>query len=344
MAHAPVGMILSAGFGTRLYPLSLLRPKPIMELASKPIVYFLIKMLERAGIKDVILNLHYFPEQIKKAIEHYDFKCRIHFVYEKNILGTAGGIANALRTLNIKNRMLVVIHGDILCDIDLKPFLLFPDFCSLLCEEDREIEGYQGSVGIDSHGSIVRLGKFYASGLPAKRCGFFTGVHFLSAASLELIKKCDQQNLVAEVYPQWLQNGVKIRGIITSLRYDDLGSIERIYRVNMSLLKEPSGFCFLENFFEKRSSCYGNNIFIDEGVTIAKNSTLCGPLLIARGAHIDAHACVGPHAIIGENAMVKSYARVSNSVIMSRTTIEKDERIDGMIGLKGMRVFVKNNF
>lgn len=341
MANAPIGMILSAGFGKRLLPLSLLRPKPIMELAGKPIIYFLVRMLERAGIKDVILNLHHHPDQITKVLKNYDFSARLHLVYEKNLLGTAGGIANALRTLDIKNRELVVMHGDILCDIDLAPYLKTREFCTMICDKDREITGYVGSTGVDEKGNIVELGRFYHSTSSISARGYFTGIHFLSSEALELIKKADQSCLVSEVYPTWLKEGRSIKGIMRPLLYDDLGSPERILRANLAILKDFSRFRFV-NFLEGyQPATQGDGIYIGEGAVVDASAKLTGPLLIAPRAQIAENVTLGPNAVIGEHAHVNARAMVKNSVIMSGTRIEKDERVDCMIGLSSARVLVK---
>lgn len=73
-----IGMILSAGFGSRLKPLTNYRPKPVLELAGKPILYFLIRMMERANINDIVINLHYQPEFIERFIKCYQWQSRIH--------------------------------------------------------------------------------------------------------------------------------------------------------------------------------------------------------------------------------------------------------------------------
>ncbi|HXW53234.1 MAG TPA: sugar phosphate nucleotidyltransferase, partial [Myxococcota bacterium] len=196
MAHPPVGMILAAGFGQRLQPLSLLRPKPIMEIAAKPIVYFLLRILEKAGIKDVVLNLHHHSQQIRTALTRYQFNCRIHLVYEKDILDTAGGVANAIRKLGINNRKMVIIHGDIIGDIDLRPLVERDNFISLVCAEDRYIEGYRGNVAVDSRGHIVELGRFFVSQRSVRKRGFFTGLQILSEQAVSLIKDCSKESLV----------------------------------------------------------------------------------------------------------------------------------------------------
>lgn len=339
MANAPIGMILTAGLGTRLYPLNLFRPKPMMELFGKPILYFLIRMLERASVKDVILNLHYYPQQISKILNNYQFKARIHLVYEKNILGTAGGVANAMRIFNIENRPLIVMHGDILCDINLEHFINKNDFCTLLCDEDREISGYQGSVGIDNKGQINELGRYYQTKVLSTRRGFFTGIQFLSPLAVELIKTCQQQSLIAEVYPQWLREGRPIKGIVKPLLYEDLGSKERLFNANMAILRGQSRFRFMEINSEYKEAA--SSLYIGEGAMIDKTAKLVPPVLIGHHVCIDRYACIGPQAIIGDHCMIGAGAKIQNSLIMSQTRIEKDEYLDCRIGLNSVRVLMK---
>jgi NDP-sugar pyrophosphorylase family protein len=338
MANLPIGMILSAGFGTRMHPLSLIRPKPLMELAGKPIIYFLIRMLEKAGVKDIILNLHYHPGEIGRMIRSYDFKARIHLVYEKHILGTGGGVAHALQRLDVKNRALIVLHGDIICDFDLGPLMAANDFCTLICDKDRKIAGYRGSVGADDKGHIVELGQFFTSGLPAARRGFFTGIQFLSPSAVKLVRESSGFSLVAEIYPAWLREGRLINGIIQPLLYDDLGTKACLFRANMALLEDFSSFRFV-NMFEGLQLRQG--MMISPQSEIHPDARLVSPLIISKHVQIKKHAQVGPHVSIGPHATISEGAVVKNAVVMAHTTIEKDEHVDCALTLRNARVLVK---
>src|SRR5262245_5711993 len=114
-----VGMILAAGYGTRLKPLSDLRPKPLMELGGKAILYHLIKMLETSGIKDIFINLHYGAEAVQKAVELFDSSATIHYSFEEQILGTGGGLCRVIKKFGLDTTKILLLHGDILCDFDL---------------------------------------------------------------------------------------------------------------------------------------------------------------------------------------------------------------------------------
>jgi NDP-sugar pyrophosphorylase family protein len=333
-----LGMILSAGFGTRLHPLTLIRPKPVMEVGAKPILYFLIRMLERAGIKDIIINLHHQPEFIRDFVAKNRFTATIHLVHEETILGTAGGVTNALLKLKLEPKTMVVMHGDILCDMDLAPFVDSPNFCTLICEKKRHIEGYQGGVGVQSDGLVIELGKYYqAPGRTIER-GFFTGIQVLSAQAVAMLKYSTEESLVAQVYPRWLKAGFAIKGLMMPIPYEDLGSLQRIYDANMSVVKNPSGFShinFLEDFSELGHEVYGGS-----GVSIHNEAILKGPLMIAKDAQIG-KAILGPNVIVGERCCISDGAIIKNSVVMSDTIIEKIESIDCVLALGSARVLVK---
>lgn len=335
-----VGMILSAGFGTRLLPLTEFRPKPVMELGGRPIIYFLIRMLEQAGIRDIILNLHYQPEFIRQFVEKTEFNARIHLIYEKDILGTAGGLRNAIEQFAIQHKAMVVMHGDILCDVELAPFLDSDHFCTLLGEENRAIDGYVGGLGVDSAGLITQLGKFYQGRNPCVASGFFTGIHLLSAQAVGMIKQSTQSNLVAEIYPRWLREGHDIKGILLPMSYEDLGTRERIFNANMAIVKNPSCFKhinFLEDFHEIKP-----RVFVHHDAHVDPQAIIEEPVMIARGARIDSGAHVGPNVVIGAQSWIYEGAFVTNSVVMSDTTIEKNEQLDCVIALSGARVLVRS--
>jgi NDP-sugar pyrophosphorylase family protein len=341
MAQAPLGMILAAGFGKRLLSLSNLRPKPMMEVASKPIIYHLIKMLEDAGVKDIVINLHHRADQAAKTLSSFKFKARIHTIYESKILDTAGGIAKAIKIFNIKNSEMIVLHGDIFCDIDLKRFLNKKNFCTLICDHDRLVEGYEKNVGIDKNGNILKLGRYYEIDQPVTKRGFFTGIHFLSKEALELIRECGQQSLVADIYPQWLKSGHLIKAIIMPLKFEDLGSPERIFLQNLKILKNPHEYRHINFFHGLKPTSFAPHVFIGEGVSIDKSAVIKGPAIIADKAYIGKNAKIGPYAIIGGSVRVNSNAAIKNSVIMSKTMVEKGEQIDCMIALNSVRVKVK---
>lgn len=318
----PIGMILAAGLGTRLWPLTYFRPKPMMEVLGKPIIYHLIKTMEDAHIKDIIINLHFKAHDIAKYIAHNRFNARIHLIYEKNILGTAGAIKNAISQLGIKHRSMLVMHGDILCDIKLKPYLDHDDYALLIGSANQAVLGYDGKFGLNHKGDITELGSFYKVSSHHHHQGFFTGIHILSSHALTNLLSSHESNLVASIYPQWLALGYKIKGVMLPLCYDDLGTKERLFKANMALLHKLD-----------RS----HDIYISPSSHIAKTSIINAPVMIGNNVMIKDHVSIGPNVVIGDRVLVDSHSIIKDSVIFSDTLINH-ENLVGKLALSWARI------
>src|SRR5678816_1931641 len=115
-------IVLSAGYGTRLWPLTEDRTKPAIPILGKPLVGFVAEYLAQHGCKDIVVNLHHRPESVKAALgDGSKFGVTLRYVEEPVILGTTGALDNARAFLG--NETFVVINGKIITDIDLNKAL-----------------------------------------------------------------------------------------------------------------------------------------------------------------------------------------------------------------------------
>lgn len=328
---APVGMILAAGFATRLKPLSDIRPKVLMEVRALSILHHQVLALAKAGIKDIFINAHYHQDQIKNALKEFKSEISLHLCVEEEILGTGGGIRQMIKKFGLGQEKLVLVHGDILGDVNFKTLIKKDEYVVLLGAQGRSLKGYEGSFCADSQGNILELGTYFSKpGIIAHK-GFFTGIHVLSGqAQRDLIEE-DGFSLVSDIYPRWLKKGRELKAFMADLAYEDLGTPLALFNSNMAIFdKTPPSFL---------SPCH--EIIIDKSAFIDPNARVTGPVLINAGVVVDAKASIGPYAILGDNVHVKNGALVFRSVVMSHTTIEKDEQLDCVIALKGARVLVK---
>src|SRR5467141_1380185 len=111
-------MILSAGYGTRLWPLTEDRTKPGIPILGKPLVGYVAEYLARYGCDEVVVNLHHRPESVRHALgDGNKFGVKLHYVEEPEILGTSGALDNARALL--EGKTFAVINGKIITDIDL---------------------------------------------------------------------------------------------------------------------------------------------------------------------------------------------------------------------------------
>ncbi len=111
-------MILAAGYGTRLKPLTDRIPKALLEINDKPLIRIVIEKLKRSGIGEIVVNVHHHREQVIRYFSENDFGIKIHLSVEENILGTGGGIKKAVKYLSGVDSFLVY-NADVISDIDL---------------------------------------------------------------------------------------------------------------------------------------------------------------------------------------------------------------------------------
>jgi len=187
-------MILAAGLGTRLRPLTDYRAKPAMPVRGRAVISLLLELLARHGVDQVLINLHYLPLTIREAVERdHPSGMTLHWSEESRPLGTGGGIRRAAEFLRGSEECLVMA-GDMLLDIDI-PHLLSRHResgrdVSLVLREDSRGADF-GTIGIDERGQLTRIGKQELSpgsdvlGEREVRQGLFTGVRFLSRRALE---------------------------------------------------------------------------------------------------------------------------------------------------------------
>ncbi len=217
-ARAYKALVLAAGEGTRLRPLTLDRPKPMLPINGKPLLEHTITWLRRHGVKDIAINLHYCPEAI---VYHFGdgaaFDVRIVYSREETILGTAG----AVRKLNgfVTGGPLVVVYGDVLTDLDLGALLAFHSQSRARDPLTRVTMSLYhvpnptevGLVGLDEHGRVTRFVE------KPRLEEVFTdlanaGVLVIEPDIVDCILPDTFYDFGQHLFPQLLQSGVSIYG------------------------------------------------------------------------------------------------------------------------------------
>ena len=175
-------MILAAGLGTRMRPLTDERAKPALPVRGRPVVSLLLELLARQGVREVLINLHHLPDTIRRAVEaDHPSGLDIHWSSEEKPLGTGGGIRRAAGFLR-ESETCVVLAGDMLLDLDLRALharhVASGRGVTLVLRSDPR-EASFGSVGIDGAGRVCRIGRHAVGGAGAEAGrGLFTSVRF----------------------------------------------------------------------------------------------------------------------------------------------------------------------
>jgi NDP-sugar pyrophosphorylase family protein len=178
-------MILAAGFGTRLQPLTLNAPKALVKVDGTPMIKLVLARLISWGIEEVVINTHHFHDQIKEYFSQNDFGIKINLIRERIILGTGGGIKNARKYLEDSDFFLV--HNvDVLCDLEMKEMLNFHTARSPIATLAVKTRNTSRPLLIDEKMNITgreAAEKNYRYAAPAgneRRIGF-CGIHIISS-------------------------------------------------------------------------------------------------------------------------------------------------------------------
>src|SRR5262249_16690491 len=184
-------MILAAGLGTRLRPLTNTIPKPLLPIAGTPLIVWNLLLLKRHGFQDVVINLHHLGPMIEQALGNGSkYGMRIYYSHEPVILGTGGGIKQA--EPNFSGEPVLVVNGDTLFEIDRDALCAVHQrrqaAATLVLRSDPDAARW-GLVEIDGDGRIVRItgrGKTDVSGTDPR---MFAGVHILHPRLLRDLPK-----------------------------------------------------------------------------------------------------------------------------------------------------------
>jgi mannose-1-phosphate guanylyltransferase len=223
-------MILAAGQGTRLKPLTDCCPKAMLPVGGKPLLHHIISLLYSHGIADVVINLHHLPESIVTYFgDGRAFGCRITYSWETELLGTAGAVK---RVEDHFREAFLVIYGDLLTNLNLSSMRRY----HARSQAVATVALYQvanpqecGIVEVDSDGWIRRFEE-----KPAREHVFSNlanaGIYVLEPEVFSSIPEKGACDFGRDVFPTLLNKGEKVAGYPTTDYLIDIGSPEKYRR------------------------------------------------------------------------------------------------------------------
>ncbi|MER3431797.1 MAG: hypothetical protein C4325_00850 [Blastocatellia bacterium] len=287
-------MILAAGFGTRLFPLTIDRTKPAIPFLGKPLVGYVAEYLSGFGLKEIIVNVHHQPDSVVSALgDGSKFGVRIEYSREEpSILGTAGALDN-VRAL-LESETFLVINGKIITDIDLSlaiahhrrtnalaTMVLLPNlkkerFTIVNCDDGRVV-GFDGFPDPASNGNEPPL--------------MFTGIQILEPAVLDYIPRGVYSDIVPAVYKPAIADGKRISAFVAAGRWYELSTIERYLEVSLAKLAPRSSFvgkgCTIAETAEIESSILWDDVIVGDRSRIYRSVIADGVNIPARFVYRD---------------------------------------------------------
>ncbi len=297
-------IVLSAGYGTRLWPLTEDRTKPAIPILGKPLVGYVAEYLAGFGIDEIVVNLHHRPESVHRALgDGSRFGVKLHYVEEPVILGTSGALDNTRSFF--ESETFVVVNGKIITDIDLNAALdthrksnalatlvLLPNArrerFSVIETEDGRITGFS-RMPIDSGAGPVPL--------------MFTGIHIMEPRILDYVPRGVFSDSVTDVYPKAMANGEIIAAHVATGKWHELSTLKRYLDISVELLKEA-----------EKSFVAGANNSIDGSASVS-DSILWDNVEVGAGARVS-------RAVLADNVKINAQETIENAVVVPRSLVE----------------------
>ena len=312
-------MVLAAGLGTRLRPLTYEITKPMVPVLDRPVMEHIVELLEKHGFDEVIANLHYFPDSIR---EH--FGDRISYRYEPELLGTAGGVRACADFFG--GEPFLVISGDALTDIDLTAFVARHSaaggVATLAVKKVADTREY----GVVLHDRNGRITGFQEKPAPEEALSDLgnCGIYVFAPAIFDYFPERPFVDWAQDVFPTLLANDVPFHIHEISEYWNDVGSLSELRQGTFDALAG-----------ELRLQVEGEQVA--PGVTVAGPSPLRGDtevegtVWIGRGVSIgEGVRLMGP-LVLGDGASVGDGAQLRECILFPGTAVAAESILIGAI-------------
>lgn len=318
-------VLLAGGFGTRLRPLTLNTPKPVVPIFDRPFLYHQIDLLRQVPeIDEVILSLNYQPERIKDVVGHgEDAGLPIRYLIEPEPLGTGGAVKYAEPHLDGTT---IVFNGDVLTEVDLSAVVDYhrsQNAKATIVLTPVENPSAYGLVETDSQGNVSR---FLEKPDPNEiTCNTINaGIYVLEPTSFDRIPPGTKYSIERSYFPSLIERHETFVAYVDNGYWLDIGTPDKYFQGHRDIL---DGRCASGVFTESN----GNSPTIAPGALLDATARLEGPCFIGTNSTIHANANITRHSVVGSGAVIETEAAVHQSIIWPDCHIGHGAYLDGAI-------------
>src|SRR5260221_3046961 len=296
-------MILAAGYGARLWPLTADRTKPALPVLGKPLVGYVAEYLAQQGIEDVIVNLHHRPDSVRAALgDGSQFGVHLEYVHEPVILGTSGALDNAREMIG--SETFVVINGKLITDIDLRAAIethrRTGALATLVLRSNLARERFSSVETND--GFVTQFARMPAPALPSDSVELdaplmFTGIQVMESRIFDYIPPGVFSHSTVDVFPKAIAKGERIAAHVAEGRWFELSILQRYLDIRLALLNQ------------RGLSVYtGRTTSIDKEADV-RESILWDEVIVEQGARVR-------RAILGDGVCVRAGEKIEDAAVV----------------------------
>jgi NDP-sugar pyrophosphorylase family protein len=297
-------IVLSAGYGTRLWPLTEDRTKPAIPILGKPLVGYVAEYLAGYGIDEIVVNLHHRPESVRRVLgDGGRFGVKLHYVEEPVILGTSGALDNTREFF--ERETFVVVNGKIITDIDLNAAIethrKMNALATLVLLPNVRRERF--SIVETEAGRIKGFGRMPVETDERPAPLMFTGIHIMEPRILEYVPRGVFSDSVTNVYPKAMANGEILAAHVASGKWRELSTLKRYLDISIELLREQG-----------MTLSAGANNLVPATATV-RDSVFWDDVEVGEGARIN-------RAVLADKVKIGANEVIENAVVVPRRLVE----------------------
>lgn len=333
-------LVLAAGFGTRLQPLTLAVPKPMIPIVNKPIMEYNIELLKQYRIKEVYANIHYFPEQIENYFaDGSHFGVKLRYSYEEELLGTAGGVRRMASDLAKVKDTFIVVSSDALTDINITRLVSYHKQKKAIATIALATVDDPSNFGVVAVDNEDRITAFQEK--PSKEQAISklvnTGIYVFEPQILDMIPE-GHYDFGKQLFPILVKQKAPFFGYKMVEYWSDIGSIDQLKIANADVLKGyvranvPGRKVTNTTWINKDaqvdpSAKFEGTVYIGFGSVIGKNVELCGDVVIGDRTVIKDNSLI-VNSVIWSNSVIGSGSKIKSSLIANWCTVGDGAQID----------------
>jgi mannose-1-phosphate guanylyltransferase len=328
---------MAGGKGSRIRPLTLSRPKPLIPVANRPLIEYIVNKIKESGYTEVVVTLSYLKNQIKALLQKDYPELSIKYSVEKEPLGTAGGVKKAAKHLN---DTFFVLSGDVLADVDLNKILDFHNqkkaIATMVLKHVTDPKEFGIAVLDDGNQIIKFLEKPSSREVFSKIAN--TGTYVFEPEIFDyMTSQKGEMDFSKDIFPQLINERAGIYGFVFDGYWNDVGRPETYLKANYDVLNkkigpEPPGKLLKESVGRL------GNIWLGEDVEIHETARLVGPLVIDDGSVIEGGSEVGNNTVLGKNVHLEKNSSIKGSVVFSGSEIGTNSFLKDCIVDSGCRI------
>lgn len=330
--------IMCGGEGTRLRPLTFARPKPSIPILNKPSVVHLIEHLSKEGFNDIVITVGYMAEKIEEQLgDGRLFGVHIDYVYEKEKLGTAGGVKNAEKFL--AGEPFIVVGGDHVMNLNLREMYRFHEMTDALVtigllsiDDPREF----GIADMDVNNRIQRFLEKPGPGEIFSNLAS-TGIYMCDSEIFDWIPENTNYDFAKDLFPDMLSKDRAINGMLARGKWTDVGNAAAYRQAQRWMLEELPGTT-IDGHFSTKDARITGPLKLGNNVSVGSNSALVGPIVIGANTVVGDNVLIGPYTTIGSNCVIDSDSRILSSYIFNDVSIGKNCNVSGSTIDNGVNV------